>query len=365
MVSALAFGLVAFGVTVLMTPLVAAFARRVGAVDDPARDPARKIHTRPTPLFGGLAVAAGFVVAALVAGYQPAAPLRAFPAAVALAAAAGGALVLLGGVLDDRFNLPAKIQILFPLAAAVLVVLGGVAIRFVSNPFGGVLRFDALQIGLPWSSEGLPLLGGLLTVAWLLATTNAAKLLDGLDGLVTGIGAIGSLTLFTLSVRPPVNQPETAVLTAALAGACLGFLPWNWHPAKIFLGETGSAWLGFSLGVLAVISGGKIATALLILGLPILDVVWVILRRAIKERRSPFSTADRQHLHHRLLALGLSHRGAVLMLYGLTATFGVFAVWTHGPLKFAALVLLVAVTLLLAVALSLRSPGRAKPLAGE
>jgi UDP-GlcNAc:undecaprenyl-phosphate GlcNAc-1-phosphate transferase len=346
----------AFAVTTIVTPIVRWIAGATGTVDDPARNPERKLHKRPVALLGGLAVAFGFAVAVTVAALHPSHPFAVFPSLRIWVTAAAVLLVLIGGVLDDRRNLPARIQILFPLAAALLVVLGGVTITFITNPLGGVLRFDALRIPLPWLSEGLPLVGALLTVVWLLATTNAAKLLDGLDGLVTGIGAIGALTIFILSVRPPVNQPETAILAAALAGACLGFLPWNWHPAKIFLGEAGAVGIGFTLGLLSIISGGKIATALLILGLPILDVLWVMLRRMFRERRSPFAHADRKHLHHRLLALGLSHRGAVLTLYLLTFTFGAFAIQTAGPRKFAALILLLAVMLLLALVLVLRAP---------
>lgn len=356
--TALLYGLLAFMVTLFTTPAVRALARRFGVIDDPATSPERKLHRQPTPLLGGLAILLGVVVAVLAAAQHPLALFSVFGSARVLGVVLGTLLVAIGGMLDDVRNLPARTQILFPLFGAILVVGGGIAIEFISNPFGGVLRFDAFRISLPWNPGGLPLIGAVLTVGWILSTSYAAKLLDGLDGLVTGIGAIGAFTVYALSVRPPVNQPETAVLAAVLAGACLGFLPWNWHPARIFLGEVGSTGIGFALGTLSVISGGKIATALLILGLPLLDVLWVVLRRALTEGRSPFTTSDRKHLHHRLLALGLSHRAVVALLYGLTAAFGALAVYTAGPRKFAALVLLLVVMALLGIALALRGAKR-------
>lgn len=348
------YGLVAFGATVIVTPLVRWLALRSGTVDDPASSTDRKLHPRPTALLGGVALVVGLAVAVLLGAHDASRPFAVYPTVKGVAVIAGLALVLLGGVLDDRRNLPARVQILFPLFAALTVVLGGVVVEFITNPLGGVLRFEGARIALPWLQHGLPVVGAAVTFLWILATTYAAKLLDGLDGLVTGIGAIGALTLFVLSVRPPVNQPETALLAAALAGACLGFLPWNWNPAKIFLGESGALTIGFTLGVLSVISGGKIATALLILGLPMLDVLWVILRRTVSERRSPFTTADQKHLHHRLLALGLSQRGAVGLLYAITATFGLLAVLTAGSAKLFALLVLVGVMLLLVAVFTIR-----------
>jgi UDP-GlcNAc:undecaprenyl-phosphate GlcNAc-1-phosphate transferase len=182
----------------------------------------------------------------------------------------------------------------------------------------------------------LILLADLFTIVWLLGMTYTTKFLDGLDGLVAGISVIASVTLFFLSLQPNVMQPETALICIILGGASLGFLFWNFHPAKIFLGEGGSTFIGFMLGTLAIISGGKIATALLILGIPILDVLWVILRRIIN-RKSPFRTADRKHLHFRLLDLGLSHRGAVLFLYFISLTFSVVALLFQGKEKVLAL----------------------------
>jgi len=166
------------------------------------------------------------------------------------------------------------------------------------------------------------------------AVSNGANITDGLDGLATGIGVIGSFIIFGVSLFWDVAQSGTSVIALALAGALFGFLIWNWHPAKIFLGEAGSTFIGFSLGVLALISGGKIATALLIMGIPILDVVWVIMRRTIMERKS-MAQADRKHLHHRLLDIGFSHPRAVIFLYFVTGIFGLSSIFqgTQGKIK--------------------------------
>jgi len=180
------------------------------------------------------------------------------------------------------------------------------------------------------------------------------KLLDGLDGLVSGITIIGSIVLFFLSLTPGVIQPETALLCIILAGASLGFLFFNFHPAKIFLGETGSTFTGFMLGTLAIISGGKIATALLIMGIPILDVLWVIGRR-LWQRQSPFRSADRKHLHFRLLDIGFSHRGAVLFLYVVSAMFGSVALSVQGKYKLVVLVVLVIFMLVLGAVVVLKA----------
>ena len=162
----------------------------------------------------------------------------------------------------------------------------------------------------------------LFTVVWLLGMMYTTKLLDGLDGLVSGLGTIGALMVFLLSSATRWYQPDTALLAAVVAGACFGFTLWNWHPAKIFLGEGGSLLIGLFLGVLAIISGGKIATALLIMGIPILDVVWVISRRVLVEHTNPFRTADRKHFHFRLMDAGLSQRQVVLVFYLCALLFG-------------------------------------------
>jgi len=217
----------------------------------------------------------------------------------------------------------------------------GIGIDYISNPLGGVFRFDSWQLEI-FRFNGLPYFitvwADLFTFFWLLGMIYTTKFLDGLDGLTSGVTVIGSLIIAALSLTATVFQPETALLSLIVAAAFLGFLIFNWNPASIFLGESGSLFAGFSLGVLAIISGGKIATALLILGIPILDVAWVILRRLFY-RRSPFS-ADRGHLHLRLVDSGLSVRVVVIVLYVLTILFGLSSLFLQSRAKVLALVFL-------------------------
>ena len=186
------------------------------------------------------------------------------------------------------------------------------------------------------------------------------KFLDGLDGLVTGVVAIGALIIFFLSRDPRWLQPEVALVALIFAGACLGFLVWNWHPAKIFLGEGGSLFTGFVLGTLAIISGGKIATTLLVMGLPALDVVRVIARRA--QKKTSVFAGDNEHLHFKLLRSGLSQRQAVILLYSLSLIFGLSALVLQTTYKLIAFGILLLVMLLAAAwfARAERGPQKAR-----
>ncbi|MFA6321939.1 MAG: MraY family glycosyltransferase [Candidatus Buchananbacteria bacterium] len=245
-------------------------------------------------------------------------------------------ILIIGGILDDIYNLKPAQQIIFPLLAVSITVLFGVKIQFVTNPFGGYLNFPLYT-------------GVIFAFFWLLGMIYTTKFLDGLDGLVSGVTSIGSIIIFIVSLSWDVANSGTSYLALILAGSCLGFLIFNWHPAKIFLGEGGSVFCGYMLGVLSIISGSKIATALLIMGIPILDVAWVIIRRLI-QGKSPIG-ADRKHLHFRLLDIGLSHRQAVLFLYSATAAFGLTSLFLHSRGKLIALFLLLLFMVVLAAGL--------------
>ena len=194
---------------------------------------------------------------------------------------------------------------------------------------------------------GYPLLGSLVVFIWIMGMTYTTKFLDGMDGLVSGVSGIAGLVIFALSLAPQVMQTSTAFLAIIFAAVCFGFLPHNFHPAKIFLGEGGSTFTGFMIGVLSVISGGKIATALLVLGIPILDAAWVIVRR-LWHGASPF-VGDKKHLHFRLLDVGWSQKQTVLFLYFLSAAFGFTAVFLQSWGKLIALALLSAVMMIVAL----------------
>jgi len=330
-------------ISLAVTPLVRKLAFRVGVVDEPGA--ARKIHRRATPLLGGTAVYLAFVLGislAWVLGLLPGDNINAKNLAGLLLA---GAILMVGGALDDRFDLKPRYQIIFPLLASVVVVTFGIGIDYVTNPLGGQLRLDSWEWIVLWW-RGVPykltLPSDLFTVAWLLTVMYATKFADGLDGLVSGVTVIGALLITVVSFMVDASQPDTALVALVVVGAFLGFLRYNYNPASIFLGEGGSVLAGFLLGSLAIVSGGKIATAFLVLGLPLFDLVFTVLRR-LAAGRSPFS-ADRLHLHFRLLDSGLSQRQAVMFVWFVSALAGVSILVFLNGLKLALLPLFFSLT---------------------
>lgn len=300
----------------LLTPAVWRLAMRTGAVDQPDVKPGgRHIHDKPTPRLGGLAIFAGFTVAIAVAAFVSHVP----DWERLLELWCGALLIVLVGVADDYFELPAKLKLAGQILAAIILVATGNVVDWISNPWAQGPFPGMSYIGY-W---GVP-----LTVFWLVGITNTMNLMDGLDGLAAGVGGIASVTLLLVAWQE--GQLYVMIVAAAIAGAALGFLPYNFHPANIFMGDTGSMLLGFVLGALAVQGTLKSATTialavpLLALGLPILDTSLAIIRRCV-HGRSIFQ-ADKGHLHHRLLALGLSQRQAVLILYFVSGCFGLSAV---------------------------------------
>ncbi|MFH1207400.1 MAG: MraY family glycosyltransferase [Patescibacteria group bacterium] len=343
--------LVSAAMAVTCAMLVKKWALKKEIVDRPDLAPDRKVQSRPIPLLGGigmyvsvLLVTLGYVLFShrLLGGYL----LPKYLIGMGLA----GLFLMIGGYLDDRYHITPFKQIVWPVLASLAVVAVGIGVTYITNPFGGVVYLDKINWTI-FSFHDTPyrvtLWADLFAFAWLMGMMYTTKFLDGLDGLVSGIGVIGSVILFFLSLGKDVAQPETALLASIVAGACLGFLFLNFHPARIFLGEGGSLFVGFMLGTLSIISGAKIATALLIMGIPILDVAWVIVRRLFVEKKSPFSTADRKHLHFRLLDVGLSHRGVVLLLYAISICFGAVALFSGTRQKMTALVVLVGVMVLI------------------
>lgn len=343
--------LISFFTAALITPLVKKFALKKNIVDDPHNYPERKIQGAAVPLLGGLAIFISFSLVLLyytffteriLGGYM----LTKHIGGMVIA----GFLLMIGGYLDDRYNLKPAQQIIWPILAALVIIASGIGISYITNPLGGTLYLDSFKIELLRLNEipyYLTLWADLLTFVWLMTMVYTSKLLDGLDGLVPGIGAIGSFVIFALSLTRTVAQPETALVSLIFGGALLGFLIFNFQPAKIFLGEGGSALVGFVLGVLAILSGAKIATTLLIMGIPLLDVIWIITRRVLKEKKSPF-WADKKHLHFRLLDIGLSHRQAVFFLYLVTASFGIASLFLKTKGKLIALIILVIIMVILA-----------------
>lgn len=333
---ALPFILAAAGVAAvaayLLTPVAMRLATRVGAIDEP--DSGRRIHLRPIPRAGGLAVVVAFVgigIPAIVIN-DALQFFRAFRFQVdgnELIAVFGGAiLAAVFGFADDRWQLRARWQFAFQLILAAVAVGLGLSIISINNPL------DFLGFVGPGSLTFAGIGAGIVTAVWIVGMINSINFMDGLDGLSTGVALIAAITLGVVSLGFQSSYvPMVALLCALLAGALLGYLPWNFNPAKVFIGTTGVMVVGYLLAVLAILGSAKIAVALLILGVPIIDTFWIITRRLLS-RRSPF-TPDRGHFHHRLLDLGLSHKGAVLLIYAITivlAVLGVVLAEGSGPL---------------------------------
>jgi UDP-GlcNAc:undecaprenyl-phosphate GlcNAc-1-phosphate transferase len=305
-------------VSVCATFAVRRIARKLRIVDMPSVE--RKRHERPVALLGGLGLFVSFwlVIGAflwlhpdLVLGKVTLVQL----ASVFLATC--GIIAL--GIADEIRDLRPRTRFIATLFIAFAPLLGGIGLDGITNPFGGTIGLDRPQIYIPVVNT-LLMIGDAVIFFWLLGMMYTTKLLDGLDGLATGIAAIGGIMIFLLTRTPKFFQPDVGLLAAVFVGVCLGFLFFNFKPASIFLGESGSLLLGFILGILAVISGGKIATALLVMAVPILDVARVMIVRLLRKQK--LSQGDREHLHYRLLDLGFSERSAVLLLYGVAFLFG-------------------------------------------
>lgn len=310
--------LAAAAISFVLTPLVRRVAVRFDAVDLPGH---RRVNTSPVPRGGGVAVAAAFIVVTLgLLTVNAVTHFVSLPTSIdardLFGLLAGGVLATAFGVLDDALDLRARWQFVGQLGLAAFAIVFGFLVDFVSNPFGpGLLRFAGpIAIGF--------------TVLWIAGMINSINFIDGLDGLSSGIGLIAALTLGVISLTPQVSQPFVSVLCFALAGSLLGFLRWNFHPASIFVGTSGVMFLGYTLALLSIMGTAKVAVAMLVLGVPIIDAFWIIVRRLV-QGRSPF-TPDRGHLHHRLLDLGLTHRQTVLLIYGVCIGLGLLAMLLSG-----------------------------------
>ena len=305
-------------VSYLLTPVVRRLAIRFDAVDQPD---ARRVNVRPVPRGGGVAVAIAFVGVTLallalnvIIGFVQVPTNIGLDDLVGLLL--GGVLATAFGVIDDSLDLRARWQFVGQLGLALFAVATGYVVVFMTNPIGS----DTLRLPVP--------IGVGFSIVWVVGMINSINFIDGLDGLSSGIGLIASVTLGVISLTPQVPQPFVAVLCFVLAGSLLGFLRWNFHPATIFAGTSGVMFLGYTLALLSILGTAKVAVAMLVLGVPIIDAFWIIVRRLV-EGRSPFSP-DRGHFHHRLLDSGLSHRQTVLLIYGICVGLAVLALFLSG-----------------------------------
>jgi UDP-GlcNAc:undecaprenyl-phosphate GlcNAc-1-phosphate transferase len=295
----------AFAVSNVFTPVAKTISIKVGAIDYPK---ARGMHKEPMPRMGGLAIVIGFVFTVLLlyrfVEFSETRKLIGFMI--------GAAMIVVLGMFDDIYNLRARFKLFIQILAAFVAIMSGIKINVVMWPVTHALNY----------------LSGPITLIWIVGVTNAVNLIDGLDGLAAGVSSIAALCIMVLCI---LTGEETAILlTAALAGSCLGFLPRNFNPAQIFMGDTGATFLGYTLAVTSILGVFKgyavlaLVVSMLCLGLPIFDTMFAMVRRMAKKQ--PIMQADRGHLHHRLIDRGFSQKQAVMILYGISILCGLTAI---------------------------------------
>ncbi len=292
---------ICFFAAIIFTPLVKKLAFKIGATDKPNQ---RKVHVKIMPRLGGLAIFLSFIIGILI--IHPEGEYH-------LPIVIGSIIIILTGILDDVKEISPKLKLAGQIAAAAVVVIyGGLKVEFINLPFGGIIDFGYLSIPL--------------TMIWIIGITNAINLIDGLDGLAGGVSSIALLTIAGMSVV--MNNGYVTIMALIVAASTIGFLFYNFHPAKIFMGDTGALFLGYIIGVLSLL-GYKNVTfisliiPIIILGVPISDTFFAIIRRLVN--RQPLSAPDKSHLHHCLLRSGFSHRQTVLLIYAMAAVFGLSA----------------------------------------
>ena len=314
-------------ITAVMTPVAIWLAPKIGAVDIPKDG--RRMHTKPMPRFGGMAMFIGITVSLFI--YLP---ISQRVSGVIV----GGILIFIVGIIDDLKNMPAKVKFICQIGCATVLYMFNIRILHISNPFdqSHLIFFH-------------PAVSFLVTVIWVVGVTNTINLIDGLDGLAAGVSAISAVAIAYVAYIHGVYGVTIAML--AVAGGAAGFLPYNFNPAQIFFGDGGSLFLGFMLASLSIISPFKSATfvaiivPVFVLAVPIFDTLFAILRRAINKR--PIMEADKGHLHHRIVAAGFGQRRAVLTIYAISGVMGVAAITLSRQLKVETVLLVfIAVTLI-------------------
>lgn len=292
-------------ISLIMTPQIRKLAIKVGAVDIPKDN--RRVHKKPMPLMGGLAMYISIIITSLIF-----LPIDKTLISIII----GGTIILISGMIDDIKELSPRMKFLFQIIAAVVLIIGDVKIEAITNPFTKTSKLINLGV------FSVP-----ITIFWIVGITNTLNLIDGLDGLAAGVAMISSLSF--LAVANKFNYIPVIIMSSIIAGSCLGFLPYNFNPAKIFMGDTGALFLGFLLaalsieGVMKSVATIAVVVPIIILGVPIFDTTFAIFRRLLNGRS--IAEADKGHLHHRLLAMGYSQKKTVLILYSISAVFGVCA----------------------------------------
>ncbi|THE12308.1 undecaprenyl/decaprenyl-phosphate alpha-N-acetylglucosaminyl 1-phosphate transferase [Bacillus timonensis] len=293
--------LVCFVASILVTPLVKKLAFKIGATDKPNK---RKVHQKIMPRLGGLAIYISFLIGFFI--LQPESPYK-YPILI------GSIIIIITGILDDMYEISAKWKLFGQLAAAGILIFNGVDVEIVNLPFIGQIDLGFMTIPL--------------TLLWIVGVTNAINLIDGLDGLAAGVSAIALITISGMAIIK--GDVFVMMLGIIVIASTLGFLIYNFHPAKIFMGDTGALFLGYMIAVLSLLGFKNVTfisfiVPIIILGVPISDTFFAIIRRIINKQ--PLSAPDKSHLHHCLLRIGYSHRKTVLLIYGMSALFGLVAI---------------------------------------
>jgi UDP-GlcNAc:undecaprenyl-phosphate/decaprenyl-phosphate GlcNAc-1-phosphate transferase len=317
--------LIGFTLTVLITPLIKKLAIKIGAIDKPNE---RKIHTDLRPRLGGLAIFIGVFFSLVFVQPQHEHLLE---------LSLGALIILITGILDDIYQLKPLVKLIGQLAAAITVVSSGLIIDKITLPFIGVVHLESFSI--------------VISILWIIGVTNAINLIDGLDGLAAGVSTIALTSILIMAIID--YRMIVVYICIALIGSNLGFLVYNFYPAKIFMGDTGALFLGYCIAVVSMLGLFKnvalfsFIIPIIILAIPIFDTVFAIIRRATTGQN--IMEPDKKHLHYQLLNAGLSHRAAVLLIYGISALFGLLAILFSNSTLTTSLVILIIILLLVHV----------------
>ncbi|MET1250312.1 MULTISPECIES: glycosyltransferase family 4 protein [Sporolactobacillus] len=314
--------IICFLAAVALTPLVRKLAIRIGATDLPN---ARKVHKKIMPRMGGLAIYLAFIIGMLIMW-----PDSSFTLPLII----GSVIIILTGVLDDMYSLSPRVKMVAHFFAALVIVHSGISVEFINLPFNGILHLYWLSIPL--------------TLLWIMGITNAINLIDGLDGLAVGVSSIVLLTIAGLSLTE--GNLFVFTVSAILLGSTLGFLPYNFHPAKIFMGDTGSYFLGYVISVLALLGFKNVTlfslvVPIIILAVPISDTLFAIIRRLVNRR--PLTAPDKSHLHHCLLRYGFSQSQTVVLIYGMSAMFALAAIVFSTSTLLGSMIIIIGVMLMI------------------
>ncbi len=339
----------AFSLTVLSTLIALRVFPKLGLLDNPQK---YGLKRKPIPYPGGILLWLIFVLLTLIF-FEPTTKL--------IGLLFGSGLLVMISFIDDRISLPPSLRLGVQILVAFIMIVAGIGVETITNPFGGYIALDKFKFILEFGDSAITILAfsGIFTLIWILLIVNTMNWMDGIPGLTSGMTFIGGLTIFFLSITDLVNQPETATLALIVAMIALGFWFFDFYPPKILIGDSGSMFFGLLLAVLAIFSGGKIATAFLILGFPIMDAIYVIVHR-IYNKQAPWKGGewdkDRKavHLHHRMLQFGMSERQVLFAIYTLAGIFGVSALFLGTKGKFWAIITIFFISFILGMVLRVK-----------